>query len=364
MGWLLHFFFLRRIYLRRTKSSLVSFYGIGGALLATALYQLTGGHEQGLRAYMGLPLLIVAVYAYFLMREVLRENIATSLISSARDLPARSMDSSANILSIDDELNGTDLIKVVKESSNVALYYAVFNFHRTDKYGNKYLTKQAYYTVYKARLSRILPHVLFDSKAAKGRQFKYSYLSSQRISVQGGFDEQFDTYVPDTYHIDALSFVSPEVMEVIMEARDYDIEIIGDQLLLYGPLLTNDGLRDIESKGTRIAHELNDNIDTYRDSRLPYTSSRSAVTSFGRALLKNPAKFLPVILISGLGILGVFYFASITSYEVLMSYPAVFAYASFAVGIYKYYEVSQENKRAEQAFYYLHKTNRGRPLKH
>ena len=355
---------LKRIYFRHTTSSLVLFYGVGGALLATFLYNLTDGYAQGLRSYMGLPLLIVAIYSYFLMREVLRERIAASLLSSTKNLPTLNANSADNILSIDDELNGTDQIRIVKKSSDAALYYAIFNFYRKDRYGNKYLNKQAYYTVYSTRLSRILPHVIFDSKTAKRRQFKYNYLRSQRISVQGGFDDHFDTYIPDTYHIDALSFVTPEVMEVIMNARDYDIEIIGDQLMLYGPLLVSHDLRDIENKGMQIAHELNDNIDTYRDSRLPYASSRSNVTSFGRALLKNPARYLPVVFISGLAILAMIYFASITSYEILMSYPAVLAYASFAVGIYKYYEVSQENKKAEQAFYYLHKTDRGRPIKH
>ncbi len=122
-------------------------------------------------------------------------------------------------------------MRILEEDNNSRLYYAIFNFYTQTKYGD-YLSKQIYYTVFETQLIRQLPHILLDSKSAKKRQFKYIYLKSQKISVQGHFDDYFDTYAPQTYHIDSLSFITPEVMELLIDAKDCDIEIVNDRLIL------------------------------------------------------------------------------------------------------------------------------------
>ncbi len=185
------------------------------------------------------------------------------------------------------ELGGVDHLKPVASYGDANIYLATFDFFQTTKYG-KYLAKQAYYTVLAVQLIRQLPHVLFDSKTAKTSQFKKLYLNTQKINVQGIFDDVFDTYVPQNYAIDSLSFISPEVMEVLLDASVYDIEIIDNKVLLYAPLLDKDEFDDLLSKGKKIAKQLNDNIDTYRDDRLNGNESKTSTTLFARSLLKSP----------------------------------------------------------------------------
>lgn len=131
---------------------------------------------------------------------------------------------------------------------------------------------EIYYGVMATQLPRPLPNVLFDSKALQGSQFARIFDKKQLHQLEGNFNEAFDVYFPENYTIDSLSFINPDVMLALLEAKDYEIEIIGDQLLMYGPLHVDGAaqIRDMSHKLAAIKKELLDYILTYRDQRLPY----------------------------------------------------------------------------------------------
>lgn len=193
--------------------------------------------------------------------------------------------------SVNAELKKIDKLTPIAAYKNARLFLATFDFYKGARQ-SKFLEKHDYYLVLEVQLKRYLPHILFDSKLAKKRQFKSMYLQTQRISVQGPFDDVFDTYVPQTYHIDTLSFITPEVMEALLAARAYDIEIINDKLLLYAPLLDKKEMKVFATKGRALAAHINDNIDTYRDDRLTGAERKTIVTPFARTLLKSPLIYL------------------------------------------------------------------------
>lgn len=162
-----------------------------------------------------------------------------------------------------------------------------YNYYRQLKSG-EYLAGTIYYGVIFAVLPRILPNIFFDSKKARGRQFRFVFKKSQMHSLEGDFDNYFATYFPIGYTIDSMSFIGPEVMQAMIVASDYDIEIINNKLYLYGPMSTDEtDVLDMVEKLNIVKQSLLNDIAVYRDDRLPMEYGRRAVAIQGMALRKS-----------------------------------------------------------------------------
>ncbi|HMT18894.1 MAG TPA: hypothetical protein PKD20_02280 [Candidatus Saccharibacteria bacterium] len=135
------------------------------------------------------------------------------------------------------------------------------------------------------KLPRILPNIFFDSKQSGGKEFKYLFSENQRHSLEGDFDTYFDTYFHDGYKIDSLSFITPEVLEIIKSARNFDIEIYGDTLYLYSELQAMPRqIMEMKKLGSYIREKLLHNIMTYRDDRIDYKLGRKTISIRGLEL--------------------------------------------------------------------------------
>lgn len=149
--------------------------------------------------------------------------------------------------------------------------------------------KTVHYGVMSVKLPRRLPNVVFDSLKHQKRQFRIIFEGNQRISLEGNFDHYFATYFGKGYIIDDLSFITPEVMEALITAQDYDVEIVHNSLLIFGPLDTDPArqLREMSSALQLIRKKLLNNILTYRDERVPYSKGRRVVARAGMFLGKR-----------------------------------------------------------------------------
>jgi hypothetical protein len=175
--------------------------------------------------------------------------------------------------------------------------YTQYRYVKNGEYPNLYV----YYGVMATQLPRALPNLFFDSKKARGKQFRFQLSASQKHSLEGDFDRYFVTYFPPDYTIDALSFITPEVMWALRGAADYDIEIVEDRLLLYGPWGNPDKqIPDMAAKITDIKQQLMNNIVTYRDERLPAEQGRLQVAEDGHVL--QGSKIALVILIIAISV--------------------------------------------------------------
>jgi hypothetical protein len=352
-------FNLRTIYFKQTPLQIGYFY----LLAIGVLWLVPAAVQQNLPTYTLVPLYIIVGYA--LLRTILRTVLVDSYLrqypkSMLVIPPSEVADSSINI-----ELNKVDQLEPIATYSNACVFTATFNFYRQTKYGD-YLAKQAYYTVLEVPLKRQLPHILFDSRTAKNRQFKNMYLQAQKLSVQGSFDEIFDSYAPETYTIDTLSFVTPEVMEALIEASRYDVEIINDKVLLYAPLLDKDDLATFAAKGQKIADQLNDNIDTYRDDRLRGDERKTKVTAFSRSLLRSPINQLMLAGLFGLATTVLVGGAIMAPPEnrqgILVNQISALIYYFFVVNAWKAGRILRTNKKALERYRTLYHTDRGKPV--
>jgi hypothetical protein len=172
--------------------------------------------------------------------------------------------------------------------------YAVYEHSRN----SDYKASDVYYGVMAARLPRVMPNVFFDSKTGRGRQFKAQFAKQQRHSLEGNFDQYFDTYFAQGYTIDGLSFITPDVMEALIAASEYDIEIVQDEVLFYGPMYVDASrLDDMAAKLMMVQSELAHNAQTYRDDRMPWAQRATGVTPQGRFLARRRTPFWPALVV-------------------------------------------------------------------
>lgn len=189
-----------------------------------------------------------------------------------------------------DELHNVRDPEVTNVVSTSGWTYGDFSYTIYGQFkGEEYRRTKVYYGVMTTALPRSLPHIFFDSKKARRRQFRLHFSASQQHSLEGDFDKYFATYFPDGYTIDSMSFIAPDVMWAMRAARDYDIEIYGNRLFLYGPLYDPETqLEDMSTKLLAIKKELLTNITNYRDERLTFAEGRKRVAFEGVKLKVNP----------------------------------------------------------------------------
>lgn len=184
-------------------------------------------------------------------------------------------------------------------------------YERT-KYG-EYKSAYIYCSALVGKLPRVLPNVFFDSKNQKdGRKYKATFAKDQRHSLEGDFDNYFDTYFAEGYTIDSLSFITPDVMLALENAAEYDIEIIGDRLLLYGPVYIDaNKILEGASKLQAILKTLQVTASAYHDDRLLGGAGRHTVTPQGLQLKRRHriawATIIFVILGAILGVISNIY---------------------------------------------------------
>ncbi len=159
-----------------------------------------------------------------------------------------------------------------------------YDIFRRDKYG-EHKVNTIYYGIMSTQLPRQVPHLFFDSPKARSRQFRFEFARSQKYSFEGDFDQSFVTYMPDGYQIDSLAIISPEVMWALKDAAAYDVEMVGDRVLLLGTLDNPETqLPDMAAKLAAIKKSMVDQLGHYRDDRLPYDVGKRMVSEAGAKL--------------------------------------------------------------------------------
>lgn len=88
------------------------------------------------------------------------------------------------------------------------------------------------------RIGSPLPHIVLDTVGNNGlfgsSNLPASFDRSQRLRLEGDFDEHFELYCPAGYERDALYLFTPDIMvDFIDHAARFDVEIVDDWLFLY-----------------------------------------------------------------------------------------------------------------------------------
>ena len=83
------------------------------------------------------------------------------------------------------------------------------------------------------RLAKKLPNIQL---LGKGDEPLSRPIESQRLSLEGDFDEHFTLYCPKDYEQDALYLFTPDLMALLVdEAGGFSVQLIDDALVFYSP---------------------------------------------------------------------------------------------------------------------------------
>lgn len=206
-------------------------------------------------------------------------------------------------------------------------------YHET-RYGpRKY--GERYYTVLEMKLRRVVPHLIFDSKDANKQQLKSIYDSRQKLDALPALQDFFTVYAPQHHAVETLSFITPEVIEAMIEIRECDLEFVGDSLFCYAPLLDGNELANLRQSGFLLHSKVNDNLPTH--------SSQIAQTDpFARQLLANPWRSLPATIIAAVLTVALIWVGS-------WIYAALFGIGTFFL-LYNIISTRRKNKRLVDSF--------------
>ena len=166
-------------------------------------------------------------------------------------------------------------------------------------------------------LPRQLPNLVLDAKRNNslfGSSLLYAPIGNQRLSLEGDFDDYFNLYAPTGYERDALYVFTPDLMALMIdETSDFDVEIRGDQLVVYA----TQGL-DLSKPATWLWIERIMSVvgaktfrraDGYADERVGNVAANT-IAPEGQALRRtilsseNRTIAMAFALIVGLGVLG------------------------------------------------------------
>lgn len=153
------------------------------------------------------------------------------------------------------------------------------------------------YSYARMSLSRNLPHMVLDAKSNNffGSNLPDAFDSSQKLVLEGDFNNHFNVYVPNGYERDALYVFTPDVMAVLVDkGAKHDMEITGNELFIFKSgkikLDSEEDLRLVLSIVESIADELRDQSKRYIDERATQIHMTAGTT---------PSEAMPVVASAG-----------------------------------------------------------------
>ena len=99
---------------------------------------------------------------------------------------------------------------------------------------NKVHHKNAVFSGIEVLLPKHFPHIFLDSHANdKSQNAKLLINPNEKLSLEGNFDSYFQMFAPKQYQTLALSVITPDIMQRLIDAAGkYDVEIKGGVLRL------------------------------------------------------------------------------------------------------------------------------------
>lgn len=140
--------------------------------------------------------------------------------------------------------------------------------------------------VYQITLPKRLPHIFLATRRGEGTSLKTNFMThfddDQRVDLEGNFSKHFVVYTHRRNRTEALSILAPNLMTTLIDTnKDFNIEIIGDQLYLYGTdyLPLEEDIRHGYTVLTALLKHLDHQLKSFQlvlpnDKKFPFLRSR------------------------------------------------------------------------------------------
>lgn len=182
-------------------------------------------------------------------------------------------------------------VGVINTLSGAGWKFGDFMYVTGSLFFNNAISEVRYFSCMEIDLPRKLPAMLFLSKRSSHNfGFYFKKTQTEKAKLEANMEKYFDMYFPIHYHIDSIGIMSPEVIEVMLKLKDFDIEIRDDKLLLYGSLIENQSIQALIDTATEMANKLSDHVVFYIDERAENGSKE--VSAVGNRLRESENRTL------------------------------------------------------------------------
>jgi len=171
--------------------------------------------------------------------------------------------------------------------------FLLFNYEYVTGNGKNSRTISA--TIVRFTLDKSLPYILLDSQKNRTGAARIPS-NAQHQSLEGDFDKYFRLYIQDGAAIEALSFITPDVMQTLIQSNSsQDIEIVNNQLFLIcaGDVTRRDSIQSLFISSRKILSEIIHKTNTYRPniattqlSAISYATNQKYIPSRTRTFNK------------------------------------------------------------------------------
>lgn len=164
------------------------------------------------------------------------------------------------------------------------------------------------YGVVGTPLTRALPHVVLDSRKNNLTSFISNLpatTSGESLQLEGDFNTHFNVHIPEGYGRDALYFLTPELMALLVDkASQYDVEVVGNMLYFYSidAAPSRQRYQSAFDVLSHVGNEFEENTVRYADERIGQREA-NVVAVEGQRLQTGTPTWLKVLI--GLFVLSV-----------------------------------------------------------
>lgn len=261
--------------------------------LMASVYSATGSNTNSSSILLILAISVLAIFANLLI-DALRNTSIKKIIKNRTE----QLKQNFSKLTITTDIQDLTHTSIFQELASATSSVKVINVNSCDNwcavdfsclieygdYRNPRTDHNLYYSVIVIDTGYELPTFIFDSKESLGRQMKFSFDINQKVALEGNFDKYFDVYHSAGYHIDLLNIITPDIMEKLIEAHDFDIEFYGTKIYLYSKIASHSKLLHMINSAQSIAVSIKRNASAYSDVR---AVSKKRVHPLGKSLQKN-----------------------------------------------------------------------------
>ncbi|HZM63943.1 MAG TPA: hypothetical protein VFB59_02310 [Candidatus Saccharimonadales bacterium] len=247
--------------------------------------------------FAGLPILALVLVIIVLFKNVAR-TIRVRRLAQANGFSFSFTSSTASRPGLVFGIGSDPRYTTVVGGTHNGLPFEFGNFQCTVGSGRN--RRQRGFGIIEVHLTRKLPHILLDGRKNNAWGFgNLAYFKDdQQLTLEGNFNEYFELYVPNGYERDALYFITPELMALLIDfGANFDIEIIDDRLYIYKQhlfeLQKQQTIEDIFRLIDVLGAEVQENTKRYADANVGDRSA-NAVAGPGQRL-KKPAVWLAIV---------------------------------------------------------------------
>ncbi len=188
----------------------------------------------------------------------------------------------------------------------------VYMYHFTTGSGRS--QQEHNYTIARVELSKAFPHMILDSKqsaAIYGYNISFrANIPQEKIKLEGNFNKYFSLYCEKGENIDALSIITPDVMQTLINSNlAQDIEIAGPYI--YFMTSHDERSANALSKLFESVEALSDELD-HRATSLQYVAKPAAIdmtqttNAYFNNVIKRRTRILTIIVWALLALFIVF----------------------------------------------------------